>query len=1121
MARLMLAVLLFSSTVGAQTWGGIVGEVRDQSGAVIAGAAIRVTNTGTNAVRSMPSNDAGLYHFPALVPGRYTVRAEAPGFKPAVRSLELQVQQTARVDFALEVGQVTESIEVSAISAQMNTENATVGTVIEQKRIADLPLNGRNFLQLVALSPNVTVGFGTNNQSGRQGGDRMAQRFAIAGARSTSNNYTLDGVHNTDPNFNTYLILPSVEMLQEFKVQTGVYPAEFGRAASQVNVSTRGGGNDYHGALYEFLRNDKMDARAYNFTAADHLRVKNPFQWNQYGFTFGGPVRIPKVINGRDRLFFMSNFERFRERERPVAVYSLPSAAMRTGNFSELSAALFDPAGRSRAADGTIIATQFPGNIIPSNRRSFQAGVLEEFIPLPNRPSEAAPGGAPLRNYQTTLRNTNDKDQFHLRLDWVESAKSSWYGRYSWSDEAIITGGLRLNGRKILSRAKQYMLNNTRTITPAAVNEFRFGVNTFFNAASGELAFVRDVLSELRITGIAGAPAPAWGIPAIGGIPGISGWGGGGDPYETRNASFQALDTFSLLRGKHSFRFGGEVRRDRYNTIGNQFLNPEFLFNGDMTRNPNTQAGGSGIADYYLGYTMANRYAVSPAFLQMRGTSQYYFVDHTWRVRSNLTLNFGVRYEYTAPYTDRSGRFANLDIPKIQFGIINVPDINLHPTMVRAGTSGDFYEGLNFRYPNVRVARDGRLGKALQNPDKNDFAPRIGIAWNPSSKWSIRTGAGMFYSPEVANTKFDLARTLGGRIDIRGANNIPTVTMENFLGPPGTLFSLPSPWTWYLDPGIRNMFMLQYLFNVQREFGQNLVVEAGYLGSISRRLTGLWDINQPVPRGDGSAPVTRAPYPEISQLQSIHGDGRGHYNAASLKLTKRFSGGMTALVGYTWSRSIDTSSAWRGAGDDAAANDATCHLACEKGVSGFNTPHRMVASVLYELPFGRGKKFGADMHALPNAFLGGWQLGSIVALQSGRPFNFRGARNSLLYTDGNRPNATGASLQLPDGQRGLDRWFNTSAVVIPAQGVIGNIGRNAGVGPAHQTWDFSAHKIFPIVEGHSLTFRFEAFNFMNHPVFGTPAASVGSGATPPSNFGQIRGTAASMRQIQLGLKYTF
>jgi len=308
---LLAAVLVLPAS--SQTLGEITGVVTDSTGLVVPNASITITNTATNAVRKAVTNEAGLYAVPGLVPGPYTVRVEMQGFRTMTRSLELQVQQTARVDFTLQVGQVTEAIEVSGSAALLTTENATVGTVIENRRIVDLPLNGRNFLQLVSLSPNVTYGFATPGQvAGRQGGDRGGMNISVMGSRGTWNHYTLDGIENTDVNFNLYIMLPSVEALQEFKVQTGIYPAEFGRAASQINVSTKSGTNEFHGSMFEFLRNSKLDARQYDFIGTKP--AKTPFRWNQYGFTLAGPVWVPKVYNGRDRLFFMSNFEGFRER---------------------------------------------------------------------------------------------------------------------------------------------------------------------------------------------------------------------------------------------------------------------------------------------------------------------------------------------------------------------------------------------------------------------------------------------------------------------------------------------------------------------------------------------------------------------------------------------------------------------------------------------------------------------------------------------------------------------------------------------------------------------------------------------------------------------------------------
>src|SRR3954447_13382025 len=335
--RLAWLAILFLLPVGlfAQTSGSIDGEIKDASGAIVAGASLTLTDKATNATRVVTSNSDGIYSFPSLPPGRYDVSVKMAGFKTELQSnVDLQVQQTVRADFALQPGQVNESIEVSAAAEQLNSDNATVGTVIENKRVVELPLNGRDYLQLVQLSPNVTASFGSTQSSNRQGGTRATENFSIAGQRSTFNHYTLDGIENTDVNFNFYLIQPSIDALGEFKVQSGVYPAEFGREVSQVNVSTKSGTNSYHASLFEFLRNYKLDASPYAFTS-NHA-ANQPFKWNQYGFTLGGPLSIPKLFNAKDKLFFMANYEGFNQRATSNSLYSVPTLAMRNGDFSSL-----------------------------------------------------------------------------------------------------------------------------------------------------------------------------------------------------------------------------------------------------------------------------------------------------------------------------------------------------------------------------------------------------------------------------------------------------------------------------------------------------------------------------------------------------------------------------------------------------------------------------------------------------------------------------------------------------------------------------------------------------------------------------------------------------------------
>ena len=560
--RQLLLVLGMGLTIGmasAQTFGEITGEVKDQSGAIAPNASITATNTATNASRTTRTNEAGIYSFPALVPGTYQVKVEAPGFQSMLRSnVNLQVQQTARIDFTLIIGQATQTIEVSSSAVLLTTESATVGTVIEQKSITDLPLNGRDFLQLVALSPNVTYGFQAPNQAvGRQGGTRATENIAISGMRGTWNNYTLDGVSNTDVNFNLYIQLPSIDALQEFKVQTGIYPAEFGREASQINVSTKPGSNDYHGTVFEFLRNSVLDAKPYDFIGTNP--VKAPFRWNQYGFTLGGPIRIPKLFNGRNRLFFMSNFEGFKSRRTDQGLYTTAPDSWRHGDFSSFSTPLYDPLTRVTNANGVTTATVFSGNQIDPKRFDQTSLKLMEFWPLPNLNTPTVSN-----NLQTPQKTSIDKNQFTQRIDFNESSNSQWFGRYSWTDEFTVLPQLPLSGTTIYTNSREYMISNTRVRSATKVNEFRFGYITLKNNNAQELSGKRDVVKELGLP--YSTPDPqSWGIPAVtlSANLGLSAFGNNTNgPFVLDDKIVQGLDNFSWIHGKHSLRFGGEYRWD-------------------------------------------------------------------------------------------------------------------------------------------------------------------------------------------------------------------------------------------------------------------------------------------------------------------------------------------------------------------------------------------------------------------------------------------------------------------------------------------------------------------------------------------------------------------------------
>src|ERR1035437_8238483 len=657
-ALLGAILLCISGALIAQTQGEFSGLATDSSGAVIAGAKVTVTNTGTGIDRVTTTNGSGIYRVPMVQPGIYNIKVAASGFKTAVRTqITLQVQQSATVDFSLEVGEITQSIEVSGAVAMLDTESATVGTVIANKGIVDLPLNGRDFLQLVALSPNVSYGFPAASQPGTpQGGDRVLMDIVIGGQRGAFNRYTLDGVEDTDVNFNTYMFLPSIDALDEFKVQSGIFPAEFGRATSQVNVSTKAGTNQFHGTVFEFLRNSTLDATAYAFTS--NRPKKNQFKQNQYGFALGGPVWIPKIVNGRNRLFFMSNFEGFRSRKQLIGLNNVATIAERSGNFSQ-TLPIFDPL--TRAQVGTALtAAAFPGNQIPASRISPISTALLPYEPLPNSSVLGA-------NFQTAYSQPINKDQFTQRIDFQESNRSSWFGRFSWQDETNDTPSLYENGVVVTTDTRQAVIANTRTFSPTKVNEFRFGFSRFFNLSASEVAYKKDITASL---GLPFYPADqfgpwAWGITHISPT-GYTGFGNADDmPWMNHNSTFQWVDNFSWVKGSHAFRLGGEVRRTRYNVQGNQYGNESYFFTGQATNNPSAPAGttGDGMADYLIGDCMRCELTLALANGQLRSTAQNYYVDDVWKVRPHLTVSLGLRYEYTAPWVDRTGTLMNVWYP--------------------------------------------------------------------------------------------------------------------------------------------------------------------------------------------------------------------------------------------------------------------------------------------------------------------------------------------------------------------------------------------------------------------------------------------------------------------------
>jgi hypothetical protein len=1118
-SRLTAAVVLFSGlSLMGQTLGDISGLVADASHAVVPESTVTLTNTSTAAVRLANTNAEGLYTFAAVPPGVYNIKVEHPGFKVVTsNNVEVQVQQSVRLDFTLEVGQVTESVQVEATAALLQSENATIGSVVETKSIIELPLNGREYLNLVTLAPNVSnLAPPAGQAQSRQGGDRANQAISAGGNRIVFDYYTLDGVVNTDPNFNTYIVLPSIDALQEFKVQTGVYPAEFGHNATQINVLTKSGGNAFHGSLFEFVRNNDFDALPYQFTAT--RPGVSPFKWNDYGFEVDGPIVIPKLYNGRNRLFFMSNYEWLVQRQTAQAVYSVPTPAMFRGDFSQFGTTIYDPT--TKAA--------FPNNTIPTNLISPTSQALLKYYD-----SATLPGLT--NNYVQNNSSPLNRDGFVLRMDYVESAKSQWSGRYSWGDENQSNQTINISGSKILTNYEQYMGSNTRILSPNLLNEARFGYSRFYNTIGTLSAFNLDVVGSLKLPNLPSGLPVTWGIPQVTfSGDGFTAFGDSTEgPYENNNNTTQFIDNVSWNKGKHSLKFGFEYDRQNYNQVGNQYPRGQYSFSSNATQSA-THAGGDAFAEFLLGDIFQSTVAVAIANAKFQRNAEAAFVDDTWKITPKLTVSMGLRYELTPPFTDQLNNLFIVHVAQI-YPASGAPK-SIWPYFVRQGNCSDPYTA-NPSIPihwtlTPAVCSNGLLPNQLVNTRYNDFAPRFAIAWSPDSKTVIRTGFGIFYTQDNSNSLyFDLARNLAARVSTIATTGEADVTYANAFPATGSVTAVPPPYAYSDNPNHHTAYTMQYLFNIQRQFGANWSAEAGYLGSVSHHLAGFMNQNEGIPSSVGSA-ASHLPFSDFTFIQSVEDGGNAEYNSLALKVTKRFSGGLSLTAAYTHAISIDDTSNIRNQGYDTLFPQNSYCIRCERGFSSFDTRNRLVVSPLYELPIGRTKPLNIN-NRIANAVVGGWQVGGIFTWQSGVPQNITigSLDNSLTQSTYDRPNATGVGSSLdnpsPTG------WYNRAAFFEAPVGQFGNLGRNTATAPGIFALNAEVHKNFvmPFNEHHQLQFRAEAFNALNHPNWGGPNGNILAGApipgappnAPHQGFGSINTLASGipMRQLQLGLKYTF
>ncbi len=1150
-----------TASLSAQTAGTISGHIDDSTGATIPEAGVTLRNVGTGTERKTVTTGSGDYTFTEVPVGIYTVSATHAGFKTASSTnVQVQIQQSVRLDFTLQVGAVTDSIEVEASGTLLQADNATLGTVVENKAVNELPLNGRNYLGLVALSSNVnTLSPGSGQAGSRMGGDRASQSISVGGQRIMFDYYTLDGINNTDPDFNTYVGLPSLDGIQEFKVQTGVYSAEFGHESSQINVVSKSGTNSYHGSMYDFIRNNLADANPYFFPYNATPPKVFPYKWNDYGFELDGPIRIPHVYNGKDKFFFMVDDEWRKVRTIGQGSATVPSSSIAGGNFQGYTTAagapvtIYDPATGDANGFGK---TPFPNNTIPSGRIAAQSTALLKYLgtstlPYYNASAQVVP------NYTFPTTAPQNRQGLTVRGDFNQSVKSQWGFRYSSGKEDILSTGLLGAGSKIVTNYYQYLGSNTWTITPHIVNEARFGYSNFYNSAGLLAAFTNDVVSGINIPNLKGGDPSTWGIPDVSFNSGPTGttkniWSGFGDrggdgPYVITDPMWQIVDNIGWVRGKHSFRFGFEFNPQTFNQLGNQFSRGQFgsgpfataLQSG--TPGNATLSQGDALADFLLGNLQSSTVAVAVANANYVRKVQSYYFDDTYKILPNLTISAGIRYEITPPWNDTFGDNFNIRMqvfPKMGDVSTTYPQ-SQWPQYIRQGNCvpSDVYKGLSIRWitplgPQPACSNGILPNGPLLDTHYTNIAPRLGISFSPTSKTVIRTGYGIFYTQDIGNAYFDMARNIAGRVTATNSDTATGIYGNSNLnwanaapGGGGAVSNLGPSTAFTNAVSHKTTYTEQFLLNIQQQVGQNWSFEAGYQGAVHRHLYGFKNINSITPYGyigNGAATSVafRTPFANMGGIQLVHDEGSGNYNAFSAKATRRFSNGLNVIASYTFGKSLDDTSGVRNQGNDLLNPQNPECIPCEYGRSGFDVKHRIVGSALYELPIGPGKLVPVSNRGL-NALIGGWQVGGIFTHQTGAvstpSVGFDNGSTGGQFGNFDRPNGTGTSPYLSGNARSLSTWVNKAAYKNAPAGFYGTLQRGSFTGPGITNLDASLHKSvqMPYNEKHQISIRFEAFNALNHPNWGTPNLNLNS-----ATFGRISGTG-SMRQLQLAAKYQF
>jgi hypothetical protein len=1074
----LLSLCLAQFAPAQTTTATLSGVVRDSQGGVIPGATITLVQTDTGQSRQATTGHTGDYSISNLPVGNYRITASAQGFKKTViGSITLQVNQAAEVDLTMEVGAIADEVTVSATAPLLSTESTSVGQVVENRAIESMALNGRQFWQLVALTPGASYTPGGDRT--RTGGSSIrssAVNVQINGTGFIYNGWLLDGTDITEYEQGGTNVQPNVDALQEFKVLSANMPAEYGHTPNFVSAIMKSGTNQYHGTLFEFIRNDKLDAR--NFFAV----TKNALRRNQYGGTFGGPIK-------RNRIFFFADIERSNQRQAQVFNDTLPTAAMRTGNFSGLKA-LTDP----------MTGAPFPGNLIPTNRIAPQAQFFLKYMPSQSEGAFNAP--------QSLDINKGD-----IKADVKITEKDNLMVRYSIQDnlERDPNQYPALGIQDLHSRAQNATLTWTRIFSPKWLNELRYGYYRDYFLFGAVLPGT----NFLQMAGITGYEqtqiSPSFPLINITGFTGFSGSGSNNLPKSNRIRTFQYSDAVSYSTGKHEMKFGAQLYHQTHTFFNGQTQEGSFSFT--------TQYTGNGFGDYLLGFPASVFRAYPLALYGNNGSQWALFAQDTYHVARNLSLNLGLRWARNPFFNGTQGQTSAFDYAT---GKIIVPMVNgkLIDPVVQPEVP------LLLPLFSDRLIGTDQLGlpQSIRKTGSGQWLPRVGLAWQPNHRMVVRAAYGIFDVYLDTNITlqwakvppFETTQTINNATPAPAFNwadpfqGQPLVAANPNPGKPCSfglvLNSCSQPNVFAGLPQMQQTYMQQWNVALQTELPKGLSLDVAYVGNKTthEQLISVPD-NVPTP-GPGTI-QTRRPYPQWGQFSLGLSNGNATYNALQVKLEKRFANGFQMLLSFTHAKCLDE-------GSNQSAPPTVNMLKLNHAVCDYDLPNDLTLSSVYELPFGKGRKFMSNANRWLNGALGGWELAGILTERTGLPFTPTiSSDNANTGIGGQRPNVVGdPSVANPSPTL----WFNPAAFAISTRYTYGNGGRNILRSDGLQQLDLTLKKNFVIRESKRLEFRAEAFNITNTPTFSAPSSTIGSATA-----GVITSTLNAGRVMQGALKFIF